>query len=148
MAGRPTVFKRKVFNEICRRLAEGQTLREICRDESMPARSTVRGWVIEDREGVSAQYARAEALGLEEWNDETLEIADDGSNDWMERRRKDGSIEVALDREHVERSKLRIAQRNWVIARRLKGFSGRAEDKPGEDGAVTITGGLPSDADN
>jgi hypothetical protein len=143
--GRPTVFDRKVFDEICRRLAEGQTLREICRDPAMPPRSTVRGWVLEDREGVSAQYARAEALGLEEWNDETLEIADDATNDWVTRTRRDGKEETVFDREHVERSKLRIAQRNWIIARRLKGYSGRESDAKSTDGSISVIGGLPDD---
>jgi hypothetical protein len=35
-------------------------------------------------------------------------MADDGSNDWMERRRKDGSIETVLNKEHMERSRQRI----------------------------------------
>jgi len=145
--GRPTVFDREVFDEICRRLAAGQTLRAICRDEKMPARSTVRGWVIDDRDGISAQYARARELGLEEMAEETLDIVDDASNDWMERQRRDGSTEVVLDREHVERSKLRAGQRNWLLARMLpRQFSGKTaeDDEPGASTTVIIRGGLPA----
>ena|ERR1700734_3911377 len=146
--GRPTVFDREVFDEICRRLASGQTLREVCRAKDFPAESTVRGWVIDDREGVSAQFARARRLGFESWMDETVEIADDGSNDWIERKRRDGSTEVVLDREHVERSRLRINQRNWIVARQLRALYGdRAQPKDDpDDQDVKITGGLPPDA--
>lgn len=47
-----------------------------------------------------------------------LEIADDASNDWMERTGKDGeSIGWQLNGEHVNRSKLRIDTRKWIMER-------------------------------
>ena len=49
--------------------------------------------------------------------DEIIEIADDASNDWMERERKDGSTEAVLNYEHVQRSRLRIDARKWLMAR-------------------------------
>jgi hypothetical protein len=41
--------------EICERLANGYTLREICRTEGMPGHSTVLNWVVDDREGFADQ---------------------------------------------------------------------------------------------
>ena len=142
---RPTKFTWKVFNTICTRMAAGETLREICREKPMPAESTVRVWAALDKpNGVYAAYARAREALAQRWADETVEIADDGSNDWMERRRRDGSIEVVVDREHVERSKLRVAQRNWLLQRLVRReFGDRAEKDSPDDKAVTITGGLP-----
>ena len=148
MAGRPTIFNREVFDDICTRLASGQTLRAICREPGMPSRSAVRLWVLEDREpGIAIQYARAYELGLEEMADETIDIVDNGTNDWVPRGNRDGTVEMVLNREHIERSKLRVQQRNWIVARRLKGYSGRQSDEEVGDAGVTITGGLP-DADN
>jgi hypothetical protein len=127
-------------------MSEGETLREICRDEEMPARTTVAGWVLDDRDGISVQFARARELGLQAMADETLEIADDGTNDWVERTRRDGSKETALDREHVLRSTLRVSQRNWLLARLARHVYGDNKPKdadPDGEKAITIKGGLP-----
>ncbi len=42
--GRPSLYTEVLAAKICRRLAEGETLRAICRDKVMPAISTVMGW--------------------------------------------------------------------------------------------------------
>jgi hypothetical protein len=56
-------------------------------------------------------------MGFDAIAEEALEIADDGSNDWMERRRKDGSTEEVVNSEHVQRSKLRIETRLKLLAK-------------------------------
>ncbi len=43
--GRPVTYTAVVAETICQRLASGESLRAICRDESQPGESTVRGWV-------------------------------------------------------------------------------------------------------
>jgi len=64
-------------------------------------------------------YARARELQAEHFVDEITLIADDGRNDFMVRARENGEASVAVDREHLERSKIRIATRQWVIERIL-----------------------------
>ena len=50
---------------ICQKLAEGLSLRSICRDEDMPTISTVLLAVVQDRDGFSEQYMQArEAAGF------------------------------------------------------------------------------------
>ena len=44
------------------RLASGESLLSICTEEQFPAESTVRGWVLDDREGFAAKYARAREM--------------------------------------------------------------------------------------
>src|SRR5690242_18833107 len=51
--------------------------------------------------------------------DELSLIADDGRNDFMRRMREHGEEFVAVDREHLERSKIRIGTRQWLIERIL-----------------------------
>ena len=46
-----------------------------------------------------------------------LEIADNSTNDWMERRREDGTVVTVLNGEHVQRSRLRIDTRKWLLAK-------------------------------
>ena len=88
-AGRPTQYTETIAAEICQRLSEGESLRRICRDEHIPAESTVRGWAIDPNHPISAHYTRAREIAYHSMADELLEIADDGSNDWMEREGKD-----------------------------------------------------------
>lgn len=101
---------------ICERLMEGESLRSIVCAEGMPGRSTVHRWLADDTE-FRDQYARARAIQADTLFDEMLDIADDGSNDWIERRREDGSTETVLDHEHVQRSKLRVDTRKWMASK-------------------------------
>jgi hypothetical protein len=57
--GRPSLYTPELADEICRRLAEGESLRAICRGEGMPSFATVENWVIDDRGGFHAMYRRA-----------------------------------------------------------------------------------------
>jgi hypothetical protein len=84
----------------------------------MPPESTVRTWALDDREGFSAQYARARDMQLETWADEVMEISDDARNDWMERQAKgDEAPSVQVNGEHIQRSKLRVDSRKWMLSK-------------------------------
>jgi len=61
---RPTKLTDEIRDEICERLASGESLRSICGDERLPVMSTVLLWVVNDRDGFSEHYSRArEAAG-------------------------------------------------------------------------------------
>lgn len=115
--GRPSTYDALVANEILALIASGRTLRQTCRAEHLPSESTVRTWVLDDREGFSARYARARDLLLESKADEIFDIADDGSNDWMKYENKDGSEGWRLNGEHVKRSELRVNSIKWVLSK-------------------------------
>lgn len=72
--GRPTKYTDDLRDEICVRMAEGESLRSICRDEKMPALSTVLLWVTEDREGFSVHYARARESQAHTHVDEMMDL--------------------------------------------------------------------------
>lgn len=114
--GRPTTYTEAIANEICERLAAGQTLRTICKDDHIPAESTVRWWVITDREGFSAHYTRARDLGLDAIAEELFDIADDGTNDWMTVGREGAEYQVE-NKEVTNRSKLRVETRKWYLSK-------------------------------
>lgn len=113
---RPTIYTPELAREICRRLAGGESLRSICRADDMPDERTVRGWAEDDYQGFAAPYAKARDLGMESMADELLAIADDGSNDWMERQRGDETVVVA-NGEAVARSRLRVDTRKWLMSK-------------------------------
>lgn len=114
--GRPTLYTEAIANEICERLAAGETLRTICKSEHMPHESTVRWWVVSDKEGFSTHYTRARDLGLDAIAEELFDIADDGTNDWMTVGRAGAEIQVE-NREVTNRSKLRCETRKWYLSK-------------------------------
>lgn len=62
--GRPTKYTPELAEEICERLADGASLRSICRDDRMPDASAVVRWALDPEHPFSQQYARArEAQG-------------------------------------------------------------------------------------
>ena len=125
--GRPSVYTKDLGEQICRRIASGESLKSICRCDSMPGEGTVRGWVLDDRDSFSALYARARTLQAERWADEIVDIADDGTNDYVERLRN-GETLSEFDAEHVQRSKLRVDARKWMLSKLLrKTYGDRSE---------------------
>ena len=115
--GRPSEYTPEVAATICGRLAEGISLREICRADDMPGRTTVLRWLSE-REEFRGQYAIAREAQADHMADEILEIADDASNDWMLRKQGEDEVQV-LNSEHVNRSRLRVDSRKWLLSKLL-----------------------------
>lgn len=102
-------------DEICRRMSTGEPLAAICRDEHMPGLRTVYDWAEADT-ALAARIARAREEGEEAIAASCLAIADDATNDWMERNGQD-SPGYTLNGEHVQRSKLRIDTRLKLLAK-------------------------------
>lgn len=115
--GRPSKKTDAIIEEVCRRLSKGEPLAVICRDEGMPCPNTVRSWAERDP-ALSERIARAREDGEDWLAAECLSIADDGTNDWMERLNKDGeAVGYALNGEAVARSKLRVETRLKLLAK-------------------------------
>lgn len=109
--GRPSSFTDEIADAICDRLAEGESLRKICLSEDMPSKATVFRWLGQN-EIFRDQYARAREAQADTMADEILDIADDGSNDFMG---EDGKY----NGDAVQRSKLRVDARKWLAAKML-----------------------------
>lgn len=132
-------YSDETIDRICQELAEGRSLRSICCEEDMPSQSTVFRWLAdESNTRFRERYARAREAQADAIFDEILDIADDGSNDWMERRRDDGSIDEVLNHEHIQRSKLRIEARRWMAGKlRPKVYGDKIEHE--HTGGIAIT---------
>lgn len=114
--GRPSSRTKAIETELFERLAAGESLRSICRDDHMPVNRTIFSWIHKD-DVFLRQYEKAKERGCDAMAEEIFEIADDGSNDWMEKENKDGSNYEALNSEHVQRSRLRIDTRKWYLSK-------------------------------
>jgi len=73
--GRPSKYTPELAAEICERLSNGEPLRQICRDDHMPAWTAVYAWSAKDPE-LSERIARAREMGFDAIAEETLIIAD------------------------------------------------------------------------
>lgn len=104
--GRPSIYSPAVADEICSRLACGESLRSICRDEDaphLPSIGTVIRWVTTNEE-FREQYEEARKVQAETLADELVTIADGGG--------EDDSVKTARDR-------LRVDTRKWVASKIL-----------------------------
>lgn len=133
--GRPTLYTEEIEREVLERLSAGEALKQICRDDHMPHEATVRKWAREDvPEGFYTRYTRARNLGLDSMADETLDIAHDGSNDWMEREDEKGRVQISLNGEHVQRSRLRVDTMKWYLSKMAPKRYGERVELTGRDG--------------
>jgi hypothetical protein len=72
--------------EICRRMSEGEPLRQICRDLDMPPESTVRSWARNNTGGFAADYHEARQLQVHAWADEIVLLANRDDLDPQDKR--------------------------------------------------------------
>lgn len=135
--GRPTDYKQETADTICERLADGESLRAICRDNDMPSKATVFRW-LGLHEEFSDQYARARETQADSLFDDVLEIADDARNDWMEKN-GDGDNGWQVNGEHVQRTRLRIDARKWMAGKlRPKVYGEKSQlEHTSPDGTMT-----------
>lgn len=114
--GRPSSFSDDLAETICERLANAESLRKICLSDDMPSQTTVFRWLADDRYGAfREQYARAREAQADALFDECLDIADDGTNDWMADKEEDDGFRYNGDA--VQRAKLRIETRRWMAGK-------------------------------
>lgn len=114
-----TVFNQAIFDRICERMAEGESLRAICKTKDYPAKRTVMRWVAKD-EKLAAQYADAQNLRAEHYFDEIIDIADSKSD--------------------PQKTRVQIDARKWVLARmNPKKYGDRfTQELTGEGGGPVI----------
>jgi hypothetical protein len=100
-------FSQELFDEICVRIAEGESLRKICKDDKMPNLTSVWKW-LNDNEELSKQYARAREEQAEYYADEITEICD-------------AKIPLdafgKIDAGAVNQARLKIDARKWIASK-------------------------------
>lgn len=122
LGGRPVTWteelKQSAFEKIIDRISNGESLRSILQNADRteyPSFPNFYKWLSEN-EGFDKQYVRACEVRAEIMFDEMIEIADDGSNDYMTVTRGDITYEQE-NREVTNRSKLRIDSRKWILSK-------------------------------
>ena len=113
---RTSDYTQDIGDTICERLAEGESLRTICKPADMPSMKSVLRWLAKFPE-FRIQYLEACEAREAHLFEEMREIADDGSRDWIDKPDGQGGTTRAVDHEHINRSKLRVDTIKWQLAR-------------------------------
>jgi len=108
--------KDKIFPLILSEIEEGSSLRYILKRENMPSRYTFFEWLKDDEEKAN-QYARSCETRAESIFEDILDIADDSSNDFTLTDIGDGIQVEKFNSEHVQRSRLRVDARKWMLGK-------------------------------
>lgn len=142
MTGRPSEYSQTVAEAITERIADGESLRSICSDEAMPAKSTVFKWLSQQK-AFADQYARAREEQAETLASEIVAIADEECTTVRADKHSsrdddgDGNTEVVFDATAVARNRLRVDARKWVAAKLKPKVYGEKVEHSGAVGIMT-----------
>lgn len=127
---RKSTYTEKAAAEICNRISEGEPLRQICRDDKMPAWRTVYAWMVEVPD-FAARIAHARDIGFDAIAEEALHIADTPHIGEIEETSENGK--------KVTRSDM-TQHRKLQVETRLKLLAKWAPKKYGESIRQELTG--------
>jgi hypothetical protein len=88
------MFSQRLADRLCRLLANGYSLKSICRRNCFPSHETVRRW-LRDKSEFRAQYARAREDQADALAEEIIDIADAAADPQLGRLRVDARKWVA-----------------------------------------------------
>ena len=118
--GRPTKYTQELADIICERLASGESMRSVSRDNEMPAMSTLFKWIREDPE-FSAQYDKAKLESADALVEDMLDIADNQVEQPLIVEglplQVDGKIVMVKDAVSVQHARLRVDTRKWAASK-------------------------------
>lgn len=109
-----STFTQDIADEICERLADGESLRSICRDESMPSTKTVLRW-LSTIETFRIQYAHARELQADALADEILDISNTPVIGEIETT-KEWGVEIKRA-DMIEHRRMQIDARKWYAGK-------------------------------
>lgn len=116
---RHLMYDEDEFDVICAQIAQGRSLRSVCKDEGMPSLITVLRWLREDRGQSREKMAKARELQAETFADQIVDIADNPEIGVVETDKldKNGELFTEVRRsDMIEHRKLRIAARQWMAS--------------------------------
>jgi hypothetical protein len=133
-----STYTQEIGDLICAELAEGISLRTVCKADGMPDKKTVFRWLRSHPE-FAKQYAIAKEEAADAWAEEILDIADDGTNDWI----TDEKGRTVFNGEHVQRSRVRIDTRKWIASKlKPKKYGDKITHEGSEDAPIVVKGAI------
>lgn len=129
--------KAEIAKIILDRIRSGMSLIKATANNDPISDSTFDEWCSKDKE-LAGEYARAREQRADKIFEEMLAIADDGTNDTIVITGKDGTPIEVENKEWVNRSKLRIDTRKWMLSKMMPKKFGDKIDITTKDEAITM----------
>ena len=121
--GRPSEFSQVLADEICDRIAKGETLRTIIKDDHMPERKTIYSW-LEVNEAFQHQYAHARSQQADNYFEQI--------------------VDEAFSSHDAQIGRLRIDALKWVASKmQPKKYGDKLEIETKGDSAIAIQFAIP-----
>lgn len=120
----------ELAEEICTRIANGEPLRAICRDDHMPNWTTVYAWINADPE-LAQRIARARELGADAIAEDTINIIDTPPE------RVNTPMGSKIDPGYVQWQKNRVEQRLKLLSKWQPKKYGERVDHTSSDGSMS-----------
>ena len=130
---RPVEYTEDIAQEVCWRLAHGESLVSICSDDHLPHCATIYRWLIRFPTFCEI-YTRAREDQADTNADEILAIADEKPPEF-----RDDKGRVYLDQSYLLWQKQRIEARKWTAAKLKPKKYGDRLGVHGVEGAAPIT---------
>jgi hypothetical protein len=126
----------KLYDEICNKIATGTLpLKALCAENPhWPRPELILEWRMRDPKFAAAYHA-AKGHQIEALVDEMLEISDNVGNDNITKYDKEGDAYSVPNNEWINRSRLKIATRQWLASKLLPRVYG---DKTQTDTTITV----------
>lgn len=109
-------FDQEKADYICREIANRRTLKSIMLETGIPTRYWLTKWMAQQPE-FEKQYNAAREMFAEALMDEILEICDDESRDTRIAEDKLGRERPTSNQAPINRDRLRVISRQWLIAK-------------------------------
>jgi|TARA_R100001530_G_scaffold1410_2_gene2558 hypothetical protein len=123
--GRPPVYTQELGELICRRIAEGESVLKICKDDDMPCRKTVTTWLLDpDKKEFLRNYESSVNVRTDNMFDDLEEIAGNTKGE-------------------VQRDRLRTDVRKWYLSKVMPKKYGDKIDVTSGNKPIPILGALP-----
>lgn len=107
--GRPSVYTEDIAAEICARLSNGESLRQILKDEHMPGMAAVFRWLADEKyKTFREQYTHAREIQIEHMAEDIMEISDE-----LPAMTSEGKYDSAA----VQHQRLRVDSRKWLLSK-------------------------------
>lgn len=111
-----SAWDKVTFDDICKRICEGESLNSICKEKGMPSKGVFLGWTNDDKD-LADQYARSMEQRAELYAEDIIRIADDESLD-------------------INRARLMVDSRKWVACKLKPRRYGDKIDLSNQDGTL------------
>lgn len=114
--GHPSEYSPRLATRILHEIMGGASVRKVCAQPWAPSAQTFYRWLGQYPDFLSG-YTWATELRIHALYDEILAIADDSSRDWITKKDGMGRLIRIPNTGAVERDRLRIHARQWIIER-------------------------------